>query len=127
MLKLRKSVAEELTVGEETLKTDEIKSALLNTFQTFMLKRQSPEEDLEEEEIVVKKPKTVTKKTESKTKTANDSKTKSVNESKPKKAVTERKPKTKSSEDSNNSSSPKEAQIERLKSYIFKCGLRKVW
>lgn len=121
---LREKVAEAMKLPIEDLLGKEIKSVILETFQEFLLSKhneESAEEDESEleDKLTTKKPKKddiemkkKEDKTESKTKNKTSSKTSSSKSQSPLKSATS----TKNSQ-----------QIERLKSYVFKCGVRKNW
>lgn len=124
---LRSKVATEMGTEVDQLKREDVKTAMLETFQEFLLNGPGKQEsddgveddgiDEEEEPILpvkkakVSKPKPPADKKEKEPKVRNDSKPAEANK------------KTKA-----DSSKPdKSSQIDRLKSYIFKCGIRKVW
>jgi hypothetical protein len=136
---LRSKVAVEMGTEVDSLKQEEIKSIMLATFQDFLLNEANLEEEDEVvaedldvvEEPIKKKSKTSTKSGKAVTKTK--SKTEKVNSTpKTSKSLKEIKlspssSSTTSSPTASKKSSSSDAQIERLKSYIFKCGVRKVW
>jgi hypothetical protein len=127
---LRERVAEAMKLPIEDLLGKEIKSVILETFQEFLLNKSS--EKTEDD------PKT--KKSKSKKDAENSSekikeKEKANNKSEQKSAEKEADIKvddgsnltSKSSRPSKSVPSAKSLQIEKLKSYVFKCGVRKVW
>ena len=118
---LRGKVAVEMGAEEGTLKAEEFKTALLATFQDFLLSG-AKEDYSDADDLIEESPKKVVKKESSKKNKTGPTpkKTKPSDAEKPAKSKSE-------SKKSTDSSSPSDSQIERLKSYIFKCGVRKVW
>ncbi len=123
---LKGKVAAEMGIEEEQLKTDEAKAAMMATFQEFLSNDDGSDSDeIIDEEPAKKKPKKMElksklkenvelkEKTTTKTKTKEETKSIEAEDSLAKKS-----PKNKTASD---------GLIERLKSYIFKCGVRKVW
>lgn len=108
---LRGKVAASMNVEEEELKSSSIKSVILETFQEFLLGNSSKDNVENEVEKEPKKQKKHEVKSEKKPKESKKPKVKS--------APIEAKTST--------ASAAKNPQIERLKSYVFKCGVRKVW
>lgn len=108
---LRGKVAASMNVEEEELKSSSIKSVILETFQEYLLDNSSKDNVENELEKEPKKQKKHEVKSEKKPKESKKPKVKS--------APIEAKTST--------ASAAKNPQIERLKSYVFKCGVRKVW
>lgn len=130
---LREKVAEAMELPIEDLLGKEIKAVILETFQDFLLSKNDKKvgDQVEEDEPKVedkpatKKPKkdTEMKKKEDKT----EKKTSSEASSKTKVDKVEVKYTSKLKSPSPSATSTKNSQIERLKSYVFKCGVRKNW
>ena len=108
---LRGKVAASMNVEEEELKSSSIKSVILETFQEYLLGNSSKDNVENEVEKESKKQKKHEVKSEKKPKESKKPKVKG--------APIEAKTST--------ASAAKNPQIERLKSYVFKCGVRKVW
>jgi hypothetical protein len=125
---LREKVAEAMKLPIEDLLGKEIKSVILETFQEFLLNKSSEmsgddpktkksKKDAETSSDKTKEKEKANKKTEQKTvEKGTDIKVKdtiniTIKPSRPSKSVP----------------SAKSSQIEKLKSYVFKCGVRKVW
>lgn len=142
---LREKVAKAMKVPIEEMLGKDIKAVILETFQDFLLSNSSKEAkeseaDEEDEDFAEVEPAPIKKaKTEKKpSKTIKAVKSKLVEaksvESDTSKAIKATSDTVKSLSKTNATASPtttassaKSAQIEKLKSYVFKCGVRKVW
>lgn len=118
----------------EDLLGKEIKIVILETFQEFLLSKNSKSEEDKvegvksevEDKLITKKPKkddTEMKKKEDKT----DNKTKKKTSSKASSKTTADNTIKSQSSSKSETSTKNSQQIERLKSYVFKCGVRKNW
>ncbi len=114
-----------MKVPLEKMMGKEIKAVIMETFQEYLLsktemKDETKEEDDDEEVVETKvKNESKPKKLKESDKPRGDDKIETIMETKidSKAKLIKEKPKV----------SAKAAQIERLKSYVFKCGVRKVW
>ena len=112
-----------MSVSIEEFLGKDIKLVIMETFQEFLLKQSENEKT----ESVTKKSKISETK-----KTVEPVAKKQADKSKEPSKNTENSSQSNKSEKPKNSSSPvkssyKSAQIEKLKSYVFKCGVRKNW
>lgn len=142
---LREKVAEAMGLPIEELLGKEKKAVILETFQEFLLskseKKSSEDGNADdsvpsesEENIPVKSKKSKVQeskesKDSEKTKKKTESPKKKQEES-PKKTVNDKATTTESSSSNSpmkSAPSAKSLQIEKLKSYVYKCGVRKVW
>lgn len=117
---LRSKVATEMGVEEESLRDAQIKALLLETFQDFLLN--PPIES--DTDLIESSP--VKEKAKKKERTEKEPKEKKTKEKK-KRTMEATKVKVKKPTKEPKKSAKNESQIDRLKSYIFKCGVRKVW
>ena len=137
----------------EELLGKEIKRVILETFQEFLLSKNNEKSDcdeileseLKEQKITIDNELTLKKKTKESNKkdieTVNVTTNKNKNNSKKEKIISKAESKTtgkkinkSGTQDTGKPSTPskcvpsaKSLQIEKLKSYVFKCGVRKVW
>ena len=142
---LREKVAEAMDIPLEDLLGKEKKAVILETFQEFLLSKsegktsENGRDDNEEfkseseETIPVKTKKSKVKASEesekTKKKTGSPKKKKKPEESSKSSANNKTVTSKSSSTSSPSKSAPsaKSLQIDKLKSYVFKCGVRKVW
>ena len=124
----------------EELLGKEIKAVILETFQDFLIsKNDQSSEDKPKDNSKMKKSKKDTKNTENE-KTIDESVEKASSNSETRKTAKKRSKdeagstiklecasKPSASSSSKSSSSAKSLQLEKLKSYVFKCGVRKNW
>lgn len=121
---LRAKVAGSMNVSAEELSGSDVKHMIMETFQDFTLSKNIIEVPKVEE---VKKKKEVKKEVKKEKKVKNEIKKEKevkIKMSKPKKEKVDEAQDIKSS---TKGVSGKSLQIEKLKSYVFKCGVRKVW
>jgi hypothetical protein len=142
---LRAQVARHLSITEDVLQDKAAKTTILEAFQKFLLQDSNkadadeaslPNDSDEEfiDDVPTKKKRRLQSSNDSELKSSKGvssekalSKGKtSSSKTKDKTASSKTKDKTASSK-TKSMSSANESQIERLKSYIFKCGVRKVW
>lgn len=123
---LRIKVADAMKVSLDELLGKEVKIVILETFQDFLINNTKSKKTESESELIeepIKKAK-IEKKAESTKSNSNDDT--AVSKAKPNKIVEISKDKI-VSKPKLASPSVKSAQIEKLKSYVFKCGVRKNW
>lgn len=122
---MREKIANVININIEDFLGKEIKVSIMETFQEFLSNANEVEEEVDEDG---KKEKPMKKKTKTTEPTIDVKPAKPTEPAKPKLAKTKSKSSVKAaSEIKATQPSVKSSQIEKLKSYVFKCGVRKIW